>query len=162
MAASSWNPLQPRIVTQSGGIPEILKFKEESSQVFKAGTPVKLDAGELEIATDGTVGFAGIAQEDASTSASTLIAVQIVRPGDRVIAKVVTDGTAALPTTMVQGMAYGWYIDSSSVFFADVNDPSTHVLYYQAPVYDVNGDSTYWGYFTLVPAQAGSVDGDDN
>lgn len=162
MAASSWNLNQPRIVTRDGGIPEIFSFKEEASQTFKAGTPVKLDGGEVEIATDGTVGFLGIAQEDASGTADTLISVQVVRPGDRVIARVTNNGTDALPTTLTQGMAYGWYIDSDSVFYVDANDATTHILYYNGPVYDSAGSSTYWGIFSLVPGQAGSLDGDDN
>jgi len=162
MAATSWNALQPRIVTRDGCIPEILKFKEELTQSFKAGTPVKLDGGECEIATDGTVGFLGIAMEDASGDTDAVIHVQVVRPGDRIIARVTNNGTDALPTTLVQGQAYGWYADADSVFYVDANDDAVHILYYNAPVYDANGDSTYWGYFSLVPAQAGSLDGDDN
>jgi hypothetical protein len=162
MAATSWNPKQPKIVTRDGGIPEVLTFKEEASQTFKAGTPVKLDGGEVEIAQDGTVGFLGIAMEDASGTTNAAIRVQVVRPGDRIVAKVTNNGTDALPTTLTQGMAYGFYIDADSVFYADANDATTHILYYNAPVYDATGASTYWGYFSLVPAQAGSIDGDDN
>ncbi len=100
--------------------------------------------------------------EDASGTTDAAIHVQVVRPGDRILARVTNNGTDALPTTLTQGMAYGWYIDADSVFYVDANDATTHILYYNAPVYDANGDSTYWGYFTLVPAQAGSLDGDDN
>jgi hypothetical protein len=162
MAASSWNAKQPRIISVEGNAAPIFKFKEEASQSFKAGTPVKLDGGEVEIGTDGTVGFLGIAMEDASGTADTLISVQVVRPGDRVIARVSNNGTAAKPTTLTQGMAYGWHIDADSVFTVDSADATTHILYYNAPLYDATGTSTYWGVFSLVPAQAGSLDGDDN
>ena len=163
MAASSWNPNQPKLRQDSGGsVPEIRIFKEEASQTFKAGTPVKLDGGEVEIATDGTVGFLGLAMEDASGTADAAIKVMVCRPDTVIIARVTDDGTDALPTTLVQGQAYGWYIDSDSVFYVDANDAAVHIVYYNAPVYDVLGDSTYWGEFRLVPAQAGSLDGDDN
>ena len=160
MAASSWNALQPRLQPEYGKIPEIMSFPEKATQSFKAGTPVKLTttAGTVEIATDGTTGFLGIAMEDASGTTSAALKVQVCRPETRIIARVTNNGTDALPTTLTQGVAYDWYIDADSVFYVDAAATDGPVVIYEQPVYDATGTSTYWGIFRLLPGQAGNID----
>lgn len=159
MAASEWNPLQPRIY-RPNGIAEILDFPEGgSTQAFKAGTPVKLSSGQVIIATDGTTGLLGIAQETASGTQTTYRKVQVCRPHlDLIVAHCVTAGTAALASTFTVGTAYDFYIDSDYVFHADVAATSGPILVFVQPIYDVNGDSTYWGLFEVLAGQAGNLD----
>ena len=71
MAASSWNPKNPRIVARNG-FPRInyTYIEGAASQTWKAGTPVYSDAvgtnnGVL-ICADGTASFTGIAMKDAA------------------------------------------------------------------------------------------------
>lgn len=161
MAATAWDPRQPRIVTP-GGVPEVYKFPEGSTQSFKAGQPVKLSSGQVVIATDSTTGLLGIAQSDASGTQTTMIPVQVVQPSrDRVLALVTNNGTDALASTLTVAEAYDFYLNSSTgVFYADANDSSGGTLIFVQPVYDVNGDSTYWGVFELLAGQAGGLDTD--
>jgi len=161
MAAKSWHPNQPRLTTTGGSsIPEVLSFPEKASQTFKAGTPVKLTttAGTVEIATDGTTGFLGIAMEDASGTTSAALKVQVCRPDTEIIARVTSNGTDALPTTLTQGVAYDWYIDSDSVFYVDAAATDGPVVIYEAPIFAADGSSSYWGRFRLLEGQAGNLD----
>ena len=161
MAATSWNSLQPRIVGKSGKIPRIISVPEGSSQSFTAGTPVKLSSNQVVIATDGTVGFLGIAMEDASGTQTTAIKVQIADPDEVfVYARITNDGTDTLATASAPavGNGYGWYVDSDSVFYADLNDTTVLDLIYDGPVLDGTGGYTYWGRFTVNKGQAGNFD----
>ena len=160
MAASSWNALQPRLAPEYGEVPEIMSFPETASQSFKAGTPVKLTttAGTIELAEDGTTGFLGIAMEDASGTTAAALKVQVCRAETPVIARVTNNGTDALPTTLTQGVAYDFYIDSDSVFYVDAAATSGPVLIYESPILGPDGASTYWGKFRLLPGQAGNLD----
>jgi hypothetical protein len=161
MAATSWNGKQPRISSKDGQIPRIVQIPEGSGQSFKAGTPVKLSSNQVVIATDNTVGFVGIALEDASTTQTTPIAVMLADPDQvYVYARITNDATATLATASAPavGNGYGWYVDADSVFYADLNDTSVLQLIYEAPVLDGNGDYTYWGRFTVNKGQAGNFD----
>ena len=159
----AWSKAQPRLEPESGCIPQIMSFPEKASQAFLAGTPVKLTttAGTVEICTDGTTGFLGIAQETASGVTGAAIKIMVVRDDSRILAKVVNAGTPALPTTLTQGVAYDWYkagADAVAVFSVDAGATDGPVLIYEEPVLDVNGDSTYWGVFRLLAGQAGNLD----
>ena len=160
MAATSWNGLQPRLAPEYGEIPEIMDFPETAAQTFKAGTPVMLTttAGTVAICEDSTAGFLGIAMEDASGTTAANLAVQVCRGDTPIIARVTANGTDALPTTLTKGVAYGWYADADSVFYVDSAETSTVAVVYEDPVYDVNGDSTYWGKFKLVKRNPGNLD----
>ena len=160
-SVDSFDPRQPRIVTP-GGVPEVYTFKEGSTQTYVAGMPVKLSSGVVVVATDSTTGFLGIVQEDASGVASTAAHVQVVQPSrDRVLALVTSGGTDALASTLTVGEAYDFYMDSSvGLFYVDAADSSGGTLIFVQPVYDVNGDSTYWGIFELLAGQAGGLDTD--
>ena len=160
MAASSWNALQPRLDPEYGEIPEIMSFPEKTTQTFKAGTPVKLTttAGTIEIAEDGTTGFLGIAMEDASGTTNAALKVQVCRAETKIVARVTSNGTDAKPTTLTQGVAYDFYIDSDSVFYVDAAATDGVVVIYESPVNDSTGTSTYWGNFRLLPGQAGNID----
>ncbi len=159
MAASSWNGNQPRLGVAFGEVPEIINVSEGSAQSFKAGTPVKLSSGSVVIAADGAVGFLGIALEDAAGATTNTVPVMLCRPNStEVIARVTDNGTDTLPTALVQGNGYGWYKDADDVFYVDKHDDSNVTFIYERPVYDVNGDSTYWGIFRLKAGLAGSID----
>jgi len=161
MAATSWNGLQPYLVGKNGKIPRIINVPEASGQTFKAGTPVKLSSNQATIATDNTVGFLGIAQEDAGGVQAVLIKVQIADPDEvYVYARITNNGTDTLATASVPavGNGYGWYVDTDSVFYADINDTSVLDLIYDGPVLDGTGAYTYWGRFTVNKGQAGNFD----
>lgn len=159
MAATEWNTLQPRIIGPNGATPTYDFPEGGSTQTFKAGTPVKLSSGQAVIATDGTTGLLGIAQETASGTQTTMRKVQVVRPHtDYIIAHCVNAGTAALASTFTVATAYDFYVDSDSVFHADAGATDGPILIFVQPIYDVNGDSTYWGIFQLLAGQAGNLD----
>lgn len=161
MAATSWNSLQPRLVGKGGKIPRIIDVPEGSTQSFKAGTPVKLSSNQAVIATDNTVGFLGIAMEDASGTQTTLIPVQIADPDEVfVYARITNNGTDTLATSSAPavGNGYGWYADADSVFYADLGDATNIDLIYDGPVLDATGGYTYWGRFTVASGAAGNLD----
>jgi hypothetical protein len=162
MAATSWNGKQPRISSKDGQIPRIVMIPEGgSTQTFKAGTPVKLSSNQVVIATDGTVGFVGIALADASGTQTTPVPVMLADPDQvYVYARITNNGTDTLATASAPavGGGYGWYADADSVFYADLNDVGINQLIYEAPVLDANGDYTYWGRFVVNKGQAGNFD----
>jgi hypothetical protein len=161
MAASSWNALQPRLGIEGSSIPEIISFPEKATQSFKAGTPVKLTttAGTVEIATDGTTGFLGIAMEDASGTTNAALKVMVCRPNTPIIARCTVAGTATKPSTVLtQGVAYDWYIDTTDYWFGVDSATDGPVVVYEKPIYDASGVETYWGVFRLLEGQAGNLD----
>jgi hypothetical protein len=161
MAASSWNLNQPRLVPKDGQIPRIVKIPEGSTQSFKAGTPVKLSSNQVVIATDGTAGLVGIALQDASGTQTTSIPVMLADPDQvYVYARITNNGTDTLATASAPavGNAYGWYVDSDEVFYADLNDTTVLDLIYEAPILDSTGAYTYWGRFTVNKGLAGNFD----
>jgi len=161
MAASEWNPKQPYLATKNGHVPRIVWIPEGSGQSFKAGTPVKLSSNQVIIATDNTAGFVGIALQTASGTQTTSIPVMLADPDESyVYCRITNNGTDTLATAAVPavGNAYGWYVDSDSVFYADLNDTSVLDLIYEAPVLDATGGFTYWGRFTVNKGLAGNFD----
>ena len=161
MAATSWNLLQPRFKPQHGSLPEIMSFPEKASQTFKAGTPVKLTttAGTVEIATDGTTGFLGIAQEDAATSTGAALKVAVCRPGTPIIARHTAAGVATPPSSnLTQGVAYDFYIDGTDYWFGVDSATSGPALVYESPIYDAAGNETVWGNFRVLADAAGNLD----
>ena len=161
MAATEWNPLNPRFKPEDGSIPEIIPFPEKATQTFKAGTPVKLTngAGTVEIATDSTTGFLGIAQETGTSVTNALLKVSVCRAGTPIIARCAPSGTEALPSdTLLQGVAYDFYIDGTDGWFSIDSTTSGPVVIYESPIYDAAGNETYWGNFRLLEGQAGNLD----
>ena len=161
MAATSWNGKQPRISSKDGQIPRIVQIPEGSGQSFKAGTPVKLSSNQVVIATDNTVGFCGIALQDATGTQTTSLPILLADPDQvYVYARITNNGTDTLATASAPavGNGYGWYADADSVFYADLNDTSVLQLIYEAPVLDATGAYTYWGKFTVNKGQAGNFD----
>jgi hypothetical protein len=161
MAASEWNAKNPHLATKDGSVPRIVWVPEGSGQTYKAGTPVKLSSNQIVIATDGTIGFLGIAMKTASGTQTTSQPVMIADPSSTyVYARITNNGTDTKATASAPavGNGYGWYIDSDSVFYADLNDTSILTLIYESPVLDVNGDYTYWGRFMVNAGAAGNID----
>lgn len=157
MAATSWDKRQPYIrATAAGGIAPIRRFPEAASQTYKAGAVVYLDAtnGRItEIANSGTK-ILGLVQEDASTTTSTRQAVQIINPGDEVyfLCYDASDAAQVAANTFKAGFTYDIELEATDlVSYAEIDSEhaTTEELIFLEAVYDVNGDSTNWGVFTL-------------
>ena len=163
MAATSWDPLQPTIRGAGGEIPPIYKFKEAASQSFKAGAVVELVSGQLAAVADGEARILGIAQQDASGTTNTYLAIQVARPGDliemRCVDDVATDAAVAA-SGFSAGQTYAIAVDSNGVCAADLSETNalTEELVFIAPVYDSNGASTTRGIFVL-ESLAGNLQG---
>jgi hypothetical protein len=156
MAATSWNPKQPRIrATAGGGIPDIRTFAEAASQSYKAGALVYFHAstGLVTALADGGAVIGGIVQEDASTTASTAAHVQIFKPGDEIlmICYDESDTAEVSSSTYVPGMTYDTEIDANGVAYAEHDtENATNVQWiFISPVLDSTGTATNWGVFQL-------------
>lgn len=148
MAAKSWDPKQPRIV-KNDSIAEIAYgITEANSQSFKAGALVKYSSGvaALVTATSAAQAVLGIAQKDATnvTSGNIEIPVQLVSATDTLLIRVSSDGTAALSSTLTPLTDYGIHVDTNGVATLDSSETTNVSLVFIEPVYDVNGDATYW------------------
>ena len=156
MAATSWNPLQPRIrATASGGIPEIRTMAEAAGQSYKAGDLVYLDATNGLVTALAEIGavIAGIVQEDASGTASTAAHVQLIKPGDDVLIRCYDESDAAevAANTFKVGFTYDTEVDANIVAYAEIDTEhaTTGEWIFIAPVLDASGASTNWGVFQL-------------
>jgi hypothetical protein len=155
MAASSWNPKNARILTDAGGgIAPVYEFPEGSSQSYKAGALVYLDAtnGYITACAASATKIAGIAMQDASTTLNTRQNVQIIRPGDRMTFLCFDDSDDAevAANTLKPGFTYDIEVDSG-VSYAEhdsENATSEELIFIQA-VYDSTGTSTNWGIFQI-------------
>ena len=153
MAATSWDPLQPKVVDAGGNIAPIFKFKEAASQSFKAGAVVELVAGLVTLCDDTADRLLGIVQSDASGTTSNPISVQVFRPGDFIEMSCI-DANATDVDTLASGFSagqtYSISMDANSVCKADLNatHATTEELVFIAPVLDATGASTYRGIFT--------------
>lgn len=154
MAATSWDPLQPKIRGAGGEIAPIYKFPEAATQSYKAGAVVELVGGAVTACDNGAERILGIVQEDASGVTSADAYVQVARPGDLIEMGCVD---AAATDVLVDasglkaGYTYAVAIDGNGVCNADLNTENavTEELVFVQPVYDANGDSTYRGVFVL-------------
>jgi len=154
MAATSWDPNQPKIRGAGGEIPPIYKFKEAASQSFKAGAVVEAVGGLIAAVADGEARILGIAMEDASGVTNAVIHVQVARPGDliemRCVDDIATDAAVAA-SGFSAGQTYAVAVDSNGVCAADLSETNalTEELVFLAPVYDSTGASTTRGIFVL-------------
>lgn len=155
MAAKSFDVLNPRIRDVNGKMPQIMYgAKEYDSQAFKAGQLVYSDVTKTaptlitECASDGVI--LGIAMKDATnvTSSHVEIPVMLITPETELYIRCTNGGTDALASSFKQGEEYSTYIGTSGATdnyaYIDLADTSNAVLVFLGPVYDVNGDSTYW------------------
>jgi len=151
MAATSFDPRNPRLNSHYG-IPQIVSDElEANSQTFKAGELVYFNSGAVTVATASTV-IGGIALADATnvSASNATIPVQIVSPDDEIFMRCASDasGTLALATTFKTGQDYA--VDATSnLWYANSNDTSAGNVTFIAPVYDASGASTYWGRFKV-------------
>jgi hypothetical protein len=155
MASSSWNTKNPRILADAaGGIAPVYEFPEGSSQSYKAGALVYLEAssGQITIVTDSTTLIAGIVLEDASTTQTTLQKVQIVRPGDRMVFTCydASDAAETAADNFKAGLTYD-IEEISGVSYAEVDSAhaTTEELHFIQAVYDAAGASTNQGIFSV-------------
>jgi len=155
MAARAWNPACPRIrATASGGVPEIRKFPEAATQSYKAGALVYLDAtnGRITLCGDSATLIAGIVQENASGTATTMQAVQLIKPGDEVVFRCydASDAAEKSSSNFKAGFTYDIEeIDGVAYAELDSEHATTEELIFICPVYDANGDATNDGVFQV-------------
>ena len=155
MAATSWNPKQPRLMPKNGSIPEIFMFPEAAAQSYKAGALVYLDAtnGRVTACADGATLITGIAMKDATTVTSADAPVQIIQPGDLLYITCYdeSDGAEVAANTLKAGFTYDLEVDANGVCYAeyDTEHATTEELIFVQPVYDANGDSTNVGIFQV-------------
>ena len=114
MAATSFDPRNPQIISRYGIAPINNEGVEGASQSYKAGAFVTLDAsGAVTIAATGaSTSFFGIVQKDAA-AASTAMPVQEVSSEDEV-RMLITDasGSVGAHTNCVPGVAYDILVTS--------------------------------------------------
>ena len=162
MAVTSFDPRNPRILPNSGAVPEIVYgLYEGNSQSFKAGQFVYLSSGAVTAVPTGNYSVFGIAQKDATnvSSGNIEIPVQRIRPDDVVLIQVCNNsGTLeAANTTCVPGKSYDLKLVSTNLDYvnsADVTNPSVIFI---SEVLDGAGAATYWGRFTFLHAENQSV-----
>jgi hypothetical protein len=155
--------VNPRIgKTASGQAPRIIYGRYETNSLsFKAGMWV-LDDGDVApgtacitgVVTSGTL-VLGIAMKDATnvTTGNIEIPVMELRPGDEIYMPCVAGTTAAKSNTFLTQKRYGLYVSSTAVY-ANSSNTTDDIVLFKEPIYDANGDSTYWGLFELFPAGA--------
>lgn len=154
MAATSWDPLQPRIIDAAGGVAPIYVFPEAATQSYKAGALVYLDATNgrvTAVANSGTL-ICGIAQKDASGVTSTNAPVQIIRPGDRLQVSCydASDAAAKAASNFKAGFTYDIEVVNGVAYAErDSEHATSEELIFIQPIYDVNGDSTNYGIFQV-------------
>jgi len=151
MAAKSWDPLQPQIV--SGPREIIYDAYEANSQTFKAGALVYCSSGAVTVAATGDVPVAGIAMKDATNVTTDNIEIPIMKiTAENVVQIQVTDGSGtkeAANTTCAPYTAYDFEIDANGVFRIASDDTVNPKFVYLDPVLDSTGTATYWGRFAI-------------
>jgi len=115
------------------------------------------NAGAITLAAVGDIPVFGIAMKDATnvTSGNIEIPVMVITP-ENIVKIQVTDGSAAKEaanTTCTAGIAYDFEINAGEFDIAS-DDVTNGKFVYQEPIYDVNGDATYWGKFRLYATEA--------
>ena len=157
MAATSFDPRQPRIVSRNG-IPQIVHGAyEDDSESFVAGALVYLDAsGSVNECVTGLtdIDIAGIALEDAVNSSSASVygvhevPFQAILPGDQIEMQVCNNSGSleAANTTCKPGLAYDLK-DVSGLHYVNSADTSKGALIFVEPILDADGTASYWGRF---------------
>jgi hypothetical protein len=157
MAATSFDPRNPQIISRYGIAPINSEGVEAASQSFKAGALVALDAsGGVSIAATGaSTSFFGIVQKDA-VLASTVMPVQEVSAEDEV-RMLITDASASVGahTNCVPGVAYDILVTSGlfSINHADTTNPA---MIFVRGINDAAGTATNYGRFRIVSSVATS------
>ena len=142
----------PRIVSTSKSVlPEIMELPEASTQSFVQGELVYLVSGLVTVCASDATAIYGIALEDASGTANTLISVQPITPDCVVRMRLTQNGTDALTSDSDAdiGVAFGTLV-SSNVHYADLNDTGNDAFILRKAVKDATGGATYWGDFVIV------------
>ena len=155
--------VNPRIArTATGLAPRIIFGRyETNSSSFKAGQFV-VDDGDAApgtacitvVGTSGTL-VLGTAMKDATnvTTGNIEIPITEIQPGDELIMPTTASGTAKKSNLFLTSKNYGLYV-SSNIVYADYDNTTNDCVIFKQPVYDANGDSTYWGIFQLRPASS--------
>ena len=154
MAATSFDPRNPRIVPREGIARILLLGTEVASSSFKAGELVSVDAsGSVSVsATGASTAVYGIAMADAAGSASTSVYAQKIEQDDDVI-MLVTDGSgsAAAYTNCAVGEDYDLLVTSGihSVNHADTTNPA---FVFVEGIKNAAGTATNYGKFRVLAA----------
>jgi hypothetical protein len=155
--------VNPRIGrTADGQAPRIIYGNYETNSLsFKKGEWVLCDgdaapgtANITGVVTSGTL-VLGIAMKDATnvTTGNIEIPVMEIRAGDEIYMPCVAGTTAAKSNTFYPSKNYGLYV-GGNIVYANSSDTTTDCVIFKEPIYDANGDSTYWGIFQLRPASS--------
>jgi len=154
MAATSFDPLQPKVVGAGGEIAPVFSFPEAATQSFKAGAIVELVGGKVTACDNAAARILGICLDDATGTTDASLDVQVFRPGDFIemgcVDAAATDVLVAA-SGLKAGYTYSIAIDGNGVCNADLNTENalTGELVFVQPVYDATGASTYRGIFVL-------------
>ena len=162
MAATSWDPNQPRVAQQHGAcVPKIqYGILEDDSKSFKAGCLVDLTSGACDSIDTDAVAIYGIAQKDSTNTSSGNIEIPIqpIYPTDELYMRVRSGASDALANTASPGTAYGIIVDASTdVAYMDTADTSNDCVVFQGELLDSTGASTYWARVHLLDTAAQAV-----
>ena len=157
MAATTFDPRNPQIISRYGIAPINNEGVEGASQSYKAGALVTLDAsGAITIAATGaSTSFFGIVQKDAA-AASTAMPVQEIAEEDE-IRMLITDasGSAAAHSNCTVGVAYDILV-TSGVFSINHADTTNPAMIFVRGINDAAGSATNYGRFRVVASVATS------
>jgi len=162
MAATSWDPNQPRLAQSNGSsLPKVqYGILEDDSKSFKAGMLVDVTSGACDsIDTDATSVY-GIALKDSTNTSSGNIEIPIqpITPADELYMRVRSGASDALANTAAPGTAYGVIVDASTdVVYMDTADTSNHCVVFQGELLDATGASTYWARVRVFDTAAQAV-----
>jgi hypothetical protein len=129
----------PKIVKRASGAAEYAVVGEYTGSSFKKGELVYLSGGQARaVASDGQVVF-GIAQEDASGTATTTptVTVEVINPEDDVVMV-----CTSAPTYANRGIKYALVISANSYCQCDLTDTGHDVLTLVDLVYDTGGSNS--------------------
>ena len=154
MAATSFDPRNPKIICRYGIAEITSESVEGASQSFKAGALVELDSsGAITAASDAlaSAGLYGIVQKDA-TAASTVMPVQVIGADDQ-LDMYITDGSgsAQAHTNLIPGIAYDLVV-TSGIYSVNAADTTGGALVFVSGIDDAAGAATSRGRFRLLLA----------
>ena len=155
MAASSFDPRNPRVVPREG-VPRIVHnaWTEASAQSFVAGELVSIDAsGDVTVSATGAgTAIYGIALADAGGSGASSSVTQLLKiEQDDDVIMYITDGSGsgAAYTNCVVGEDYDLLVTSHlhSVNYADTTNPA---FVFVEGIKDSTGAATQYGKFRIL------------
>jgi len=129
----------PKVIKRASGAAEYVVVPEASGQSFVKGELVYLASGRATACASNGQEVLGIAQENASTAATTTptVTVEVINPED----SVVMECTSA-PTYANRGIKYALVIVAGASCKCDLTDTSNDVMTLVDLVYDTGGSNS--------------------